>query len=81
MGWFFGRKLLSYMIINRKGQLRALKITPGNTGDRAVLDTNTLRASFMLIRDILGKLSSSVFGIKDYNVLQAYERIFYATKR
>ena len=35
MGWFFGLKL--HLIINNKGEIMALKITPGNTDDRAAL--------------------------------------------
>ena len=36
MGWFFGLKL--HFVINHKGQIMALKITPGNTADSTVLD-------------------------------------------
>ena len=32
MGWFFGFKL--HLIMNHKGQIMAVKITPGNTDDR-----------------------------------------------
>jgi len=32
MGWFFGLKL--HLILNHKGQIMAVKITPGNTDDR-----------------------------------------------
>jgi hypothetical protein len=39
MGWFFGLKL--HFVINHKGQIMALKITPGNTDDSAVLDDMT----------------------------------------
>ena len=35
MGWFFGFKL--HIVINHKGQIMAVKITPGNTDDRAAL--------------------------------------------
>jgi hypothetical protein len=35
MVWFFGLKL--HIIINDKGQIMAVKITPGNTDDRAML--------------------------------------------
>ena len=31
MGWFYGLKL--HFVINRKGQIMALKITPGNTAN------------------------------------------------
>ena len=36
MGWFFGFKL--HIIMNNKGELMALKITPGNEDDRAPLE-------------------------------------------
>ena len=35
MGWFFGFKL--HLVINHKGQLMAVKITPGNVDDRKAL--------------------------------------------
>ena len=35
MGWFFGLKL--HIAINHKGQIMAVKITPGNTSDLSVL--------------------------------------------
>ena len=35
MGWFFGLKL--HLIINHKGSIIAVKLTPGNTDDRSVL--------------------------------------------
>lgn len=35
MGWFFGFKL--HVVINHKGELMAVKITPGNTDDREPL--------------------------------------------
>jgi hypothetical protein len=39
MGWFFGLK--PHFVINHKGEIMALKITPGNTADSAVLDEMT----------------------------------------
>jgi len=39
MGWFFGLKL--HFVINHKGEIMAVKITPGNTADSAVLDDMT----------------------------------------
>ena len=39
MGWFYGLKL--HFVINHKGQVMALKITPGNTADSTVLDAMT----------------------------------------
>jgi IS5 family transposase len=35
-GWFFGLKL--HFVINHKGQIMALRITPGNIADSTVLD-------------------------------------------
>lgn len=37
MGWFYGLKL--HLVINDKGEIMAIKITPGNTDDRRVLKT------------------------------------------
>lgn len=37
MGWFFGFKL--HIVMNHKGELMALKITPGNEDDRAPLES------------------------------------------
>jgi len=39
MGWFFGLKL--HLVINHKGQIMALRITPGNTADSTMLDKIT----------------------------------------
>lgn len=36
MGWFFGFKL--HIVINHKGQIMAVKITPGNVDDRLALE-------------------------------------------
>ncbi len=52
MGWFYGFKL--HIVINHKGEIMAVKITPGNTDDRAVLDA--------LTKKLCGKL----FGDKGY---------------
>jgi hypothetical protein len=46
MGWFYGLKL--HFVINHKGQIMALKITPSNTADSTVLDE--------LTRHLAGKL-------------------------
>ncbi|MEO0687318.1 MAG: IS982 family transposase [Cyanobacteria bacterium J06649_11] len=45
MGWFFGLKL--HLIVNHKGQLMAIKITPGNTDDR--------KALLSMVKDLKGK--------------------------
>ena len=39
MGWFYGLKL--HFVVNHKGQVVALRITPGNTADSTVLDEMT----------------------------------------
>lgn len=49
MGWFYGFKL--HFVINHKGQIMALKITPGNTADSAVLDEITQRLAGKLFAD------------------------------
>src|ERR1700745_716026 len=46
MGWFYGLKL--HFVINHKGQVVALRITPGNTADSTALDEMT--------RHLTGKL-------------------------
>ena len=43
MGWFFGLKL--HFVINHKGRIMALRITPGNIADSAVLDAITQHLS------------------------------------
>jgi len=37
MGWFYGFKL--HIVINHKGKIMAVRITPGNTDDRAPVET------------------------------------------
>lgn len=39
MGWFYGLKL--HMIINHKGEIMSIKITPGNVDDRKALKQMT----------------------------------------
>lgn len=46
MGWFFGFKL--HVVMNHRGDLMAVKITPGNTDDRAPLAD--------MVADLEGKL-------------------------
>lgn len=45
MGWFYGLKL--HLIINNKGQIMAIKITPGNTDDR--------KAFVKMAKNLIGK--------------------------
>jgi transposase len=55
MGWFFGFKL--HIIINNKGELIAVHITPGNADDRAVLDKLTagLRGTMLADKGYISK--------------------------
>jgi hypothetical protein len=58
MGWFFGLKL--HVVINHKGQIMAVKITPGNTADSTVLDEITRHLTGKLYAD-KGYISREVF--------------------
>ncbi len=49
MGWFYGLKL--HFVINHKGQVVALKITPGNTADSTALDEMTSHLAGKLYAD------------------------------
>ena len=49
MGWFYGLKL--HFVVNHKGQIMALKITPGNTADSTVLDAMTQHLAGTLYAD------------------------------
>ena len=49
MGWFYGLKL--HFVINHKGQIMALKITPGNAADSTVLDEITRHLAGKLYAD------------------------------
>ena len=62
MGWFFGFKL--HLIINDKGELLAVHVTPGNTDDRKPLD--------VLTKNLFGKL----FGDKGYLSQALFEKLF-----
>jgi Transposase DDE domain len=57
-GWFFGLKL--HVVINHKGQIMALKITPGNTADSTVLDEISQHLRGKLYAD-KGYISREVF--------------------
>ena len=48
-GWFFGLKL--HFVINHKGQIMALKITPGNTADSTMLNEITRHLAGKLYAD------------------------------
>jgi hypothetical protein len=58
MGWFFGLKL--HLVINHKGEIMALKITPGNIADSSVLDEITRHLTGKLYAD-KGYISREVF--------------------
>lgn len=57
-GWFFGFKL--HIVINHKGEIMAVKITPGNTDDRAPLEAMTAQLQGKLFAD-KGYISKSLF--------------------
>jgi hypothetical protein len=58
MGWFYGLKL--HFVINHKGQIMALKITPGNTADSTVLEEIAKHLSGKLYAD-KGYISRALF--------------------
>jgi hypothetical protein len=58
MGWFFGLKL--HLVINHKGEIMAVKITPGNIADSTVLDEITRHLAGKLYAD-KGYISREVF--------------------
>ena len=49
VGWFYGLKL--HVVINHKGQIMALRITPGNTADSTVLNEMTQHLTGKLYAD------------------------------
>jgi hypothetical protein len=58
MGWFYGLKL--HFVINHKGQIMALRITPGNTAASTVLDEITQHLKGKLYAD-KGYISRALF--------------------
>ena len=58
MGWFYGFKL--HMIINHKGEIVAVKVTPGNVDDRSVLDSMTRHLKGKIFAD-KGYISKKLF--------------------
>lgn len=60
MGWFFGFKL--HLIINRRGRLAAVTITPGNTDDRTPVRKLVKGLKGFLFAD-RGYISSSLFQV------------------
>jgi len=48
-GWFFGLKL--HIIVNEKGSLMRIKLTPGNVDDRQVVDQMTRGITGLLFAD------------------------------
>jgi len=61
MGWFFGFKL--HVVMNHKGELTAIKITPGNVDDRAPLEE--------MVEGLKGKLLAD----KGYISKKLFERL------
>ncbi len=62
MGWFFGFKL--HLVINDKGQVMAVKITPGNTDDRKPFET------------MIAELKGKVFGDKGCLSKPLFQRLW-----
>ena len=62
MGWFYGLKL--HFVINHKGEIMALKITPGNTADSAVL------------ADITKNLAGKLFADKGYIGKELFKKLW-----
>ena len=62
MGWFYGFKL--HLVINERGELLALRLTPGNLDDRKPVPA--------LTKDLFGKL----FGNKGYISQALFEQLF-----
>src|SRR3990167_9048924 len=58
MGWFYGLKL--HLVINHKGSIVAVKITPGNVDERSVLDEMTRNLKGTLFAD-KGFISQDIF--------------------
>jgi transposase len=58
MGWFFGFKL--HLVINERGELLAIQLTPGNTDDRQPAPSLTRRLVGKLFGD-KGYISSDLF--------------------
>jgi hypothetical protein len=58
MGWFYGLKL--HMVINHKGSIMAVKITPGNIDERTILDEMTRHLKGNLFAD-KGFISGDLF--------------------
>ena len=57
-GWFQGFKL--HVVINHKGEVMAVRITPGNTDDRSVLDAMTADLQGRVLAD-KGYISQKLF--------------------
>jgi len=58
MGWFYGLKL--HMVVNHKGSIMAVKITPGNVDERSILDELTRNLKGNLFAD-KGFISQKLF--------------------
>ena len=58
MGWFYGLKL--HLVINHKGSIVAVKITPGNVDERTILDEMTRHLKGSLFAD-KGYISQNLF--------------------
>lgn len=72
VGWFYGFKL--HIIVNDRGELLAVKLTPGNTDDRAVVPEMTPGIVGKLFGD-KGYISQKLFDLLFENGLQLITRI------
>ena len=82
MGWFYGLKL--HLVINHKGSIVAIKITPGNVDERTILDEMTRHFKGRLFADkglhfqgIVPKTLSAGIEV-DYGDKAKYEKLPYA---
>ncbi len=58
VGWFFGFKL--HVVMNHAGEIMSIRITPGNTDDRAVFDDMTAQLKGKMLAD-KGYISKDLF--------------------
>jgi hypothetical protein len=65
VGWFYGFKL--HLVVNDRGELLALCLTPGNSDDR--------RPVPRMVRRLFGRLCGQLFGDKGYLSAPLAERL------
>ena len=74
MGWFFGFKL--HVIMNNKGELMALKITPGNEDDRAPLESMAKGLKGKILADKGYIANFTQFEHKKFAIVFIFARLF-----